>query len=202
MTPSKVVASNLFDTFLMQLRSGDDFAIGEFLAKYEPYIRRTLRFRIARASLQPVADSVDVCQSVLGSFLLRLSAGEYELHNEEELRALLVSIANKKFLMLQRREKAAKRDRRITVSLSDPMGVPSDEISVAKHFAQEELLKEVARRFTSQEHELFRQRSAGKSWESISAQLGEDSGTLRQRLSRAINRVAVELKLEDADERT
>ena len=68
-----------FVDFLARLRLGDDDAIRSFVSKYEPFIRRTLRFRIARASLQTAADSVDVCQSVLGGFLLRLAAGDYTI---------------------------------------------------------------------------------------------------------------------------
>lgn len=191
---------NVFEDFLIQLRSGDERAIRLFLGKYEPYVRRSLRFRIARAALQSVADSVDVCQSVMGSFLLRLSVGEYELHSEEELRKLLVAIANKKFLMLQRREHAAKRDRRITVSLLDRMAVASDDTPVPNQIASEDLFKEVCKRFTVHELELFRRRSVGESWESISEQLNENTVTLRQRLSRAIHRVAVELNLDAEDE--
>ncbi len=108
-----------FDGFLTRLRLGDDDAIREFVSKYEPYIRRALRFRIARASLQSAADSVDVCQSVLGGFLLRLAAGDYTLASEEDLRRLLVAIANKKFLVLNRRETAAKRDHRQTKSIDN-----------------------------------------------------------------------------------
>ena len=106
-----------FGDFLTRLRLGDDDAIRSFVSKYEPFIRRTLRFRIARASLQSAADSVDVCQSVLGGFLLRLAAGDYTLTSEDDLRRLLVAIANKKFLVLNRRETAAKRDHRHTQSL-------------------------------------------------------------------------------------
>lgn len=79
-----------FDEQVRLLRTGDSEAIRAFVDKYEPYIRRTIRFRLQRSALQPATDSVDVCQSVMGSVLLRLVAGEYELHSEDDLRHLLL----------------------------------------------------------------------------------------------------------------
>ncbi len=108
-----------FFEYLGKLQHHDSDVVREFVERYEPYIRRTVRFRINRSSLQTAADSVDVCNSVLGSFLLRLAAGEYAIASEEDLHKLLMSIAKKKFLMLNRKESAAKRARSQTQSLSD-----------------------------------------------------------------------------------
>ncbi len=107
----------MFEAYLLRLRSGDERAVREFVEKFEPFIRRSLRFRLQKSSLRQAADSVDLCQSVICGFLIRLNAGDYEIRSEEDLRKLLVAIANKKFLMLKRRETAAKRDRRLTCSL-------------------------------------------------------------------------------------
>ena len=191
-----------FGDFLARLRLGDDDAIRSFVSKYEPFIRRTLRFRIARASLQSAADSVDVCQSVLGGFLLRLAAGDYALASEDDLRRLLVSIANKKFLALNRRETAAKRDHRHTQSLDDLREL-EDVVSVRAlgQIDHHDLLIEVTKRLSPDEQKLFALRRGGLSWIAIAEQLSEDVLILRKRLSRALHRVAVELKLEDDDER-
>ena len=102
---------------LARLQTGDVAEIELFVSQYEPFIRRALRFRIDRASLRAAADSVDVCQSVLIGFLLRLSAGEYEIGSEDDLQKLLMAIARKKFLRLSRYEMADKRCRARTRSL-------------------------------------------------------------------------------------
>ena len=205
------VDQSLASTFagrLDRLRSGDDAEIELFVAKYEPFIRRTLRFRIVRASLQPVADSVDVCQSVLIGFLMRLSAGEYELHCEEDLRKLLAAIANKKFLRLNRHEMAAKRCRAQTQSLSDlpeqaagSASFPGASAgnSTVSGLNTTDLLKQLSLRMSSQEMEIYRLRSQGNNWIAIGERLGETPSILRKRLSRAIQRVATELGL-DANE--
>lgn len=194
----EITSTSDFGDFLTRLRLGDGDAIRAFVSKYEPFIRRALRFRIARASLQSAADSVDVCQSVLGGFLLRLAAGDYALASEDDLRRLLVAIANKKFLVLNRRETAAKRDHRNTFSL-DNMKELADEVSqrgigcVDHH----DLLNEVIKRLSPDEQSLFLSRREGMSWHAIAERTSEDIIVLRKRLSRALNRVAVELKLEE-----
>lgn len=187
-----------FEDFLVRLRRNDDEAIRTFVSKYEPFIRRTLRFRIARASLQAAADSVDVCNSVMGGFLLRLAAGEYSLTSEEDLRRLLISIANKKFLVLNRREKAAKRDHRQTLSLEDVREQPARETGVSQIECQD-VIKVVMQRLTPEEKILLSLRQEGLAWDAIAERVSESPVLIRKRLSKALNRVAVELNIENAE---
>ena len=178
----------LFLTYVHDLRSGDPEAIDRFVLRYETFIRRSLRFRIARASLQPAADSVDLCQSVLGSFLIRLSAGEYELRSEDDLRNLLVVIASKKFLAFARRESATKRDRRITESIQGHSELASHRPGPQTAMLMRELRQEMLTRLSIHERELLKLREEGISWNEIGQKLQEDGTTLRQRFSRAIRR--------------
>ncbi len=195
------VNHSFFQQHLLKLRSGNANAIAEFVAQYEPYIRRSLRFRIVRASLQSAADSADVCQSVLGSFLLRLSAGEYAIHTEEDLRKLLTTIANNKFLELSRHESAAKRDRSITESWSEKHELStSHKQDPAEEIIFTEMQTHLARRLSSHELELLELRRAGKDWAEIAELLQEEQTALRKRYSRALNRVARELGLGADDE--
>lgn len=182
---------------LAQLRSGEKAAIEVFVAEYEPYIRRTIRFRINQAALCAVTDSTDVCQSVLGGFLLRLSTGDFDLRTEDDLRRLLTVIAQRKFAMIRRREYSAKRSRKITKSLNDlPEVRESNAIEPSAHFEITELAELVKRSLTSDEFELLVRRRDGQSWEQIAQDLGVEVATLRKRLSRALRRVASELGLE------
>lgn len=183
-----------FALHLGRLRAGDVQAIDEFVAKYEAYIRRSIRFRLQYSNLQPVADSVDVCQSVLGTVLLRLIAGEYSLHNEGDLRGLLMGIAQKKFLELARHESAGKRSRVRTQYLRDiPELATARPHDPAHRLICAELLAEVSKRLSPHEVELFRLRREGVTWEAISKSLGEDPSILRKRLSRALRSIAIEL---------
>lgn len=190
-----------FSEHLRQLRMGDKSSVNDFWERYSPFIRRTMRFRLSRASLQPAADSMDVCQSAFGTFLLHLSAGEYELATEEDLRKLLVTIANNKFLMLQRRELAAKRARNLTKSLSnapEPICENADEPGARLDY--DELMAQVSRRLSPGELVLLNLRRDDKSWDEIGKQVNEDPRVLCKRFSRAIKRVSVEIGLEEQDE--
>ena len=190
-----------FAEMLRSIRAGEPAAVGKFVAAYEPFLRRSIRFRLARTTLRAAADSVDVCQSVLGSFLVRLTAGEYEILDESDLRKLLVVIAQKKFLALQRRELASKRDRRMTISLNNAEHLidhrlPTPESSLS----HTELLARFESCLSADELHLYTLRRQGISWNSIAEEFAESAVVLRKRLSRAVKRVALELGIEDSDE--
>ena len=192
---------NQFLERLNQVRAADQAAIFRFVSEYEPYIRRTLRFRLARASLNSVADSVDVCQSVFGSLLIRLVAGEYELATEEDLSKLLYSIANNKFLALQRRELAMRRDRRLTISLNQCAEIADKrQVTPVRSLSIVELMTKFESNLEPDERQLYHMRKQGRSWSSIATQLREDPIVLRKRLSRAVKRVALALGIEDQEE--
>jgi DNA-directed RNA polymerase specialized sigma24 family protein len=133
----------------------------------------------------------------MGSFLLRLSAGEYELNSEDDLRTLLASIAKNKFMMLNRYETAAKRNHLITEPLSKhPKLAAKNRFDPAEKLVFNELQNELTKRMSAGELELLRLRRDGESWATIAIKLSEEQQVLRKRLSRAINRVASELGLE------
>ena len=186
-----------FQRLLHGLRSASPDAFRQFVDTYEPFLRRTIRYRINRDGLQAAFDSKDICQSVLGLFLLRFMAGEFVIESTDGLMHLLMAICNNKFLMAQRREYARKRDRRKTESL--PTHEPADNnqqtpSEIAIHF---ELIKRFEESLRPEERELVMMRRNGLSWNHISEKLGENSNTLRQKLSRAVRRIAREIGLEN-----
>lgn len=190
--------TNQFQQMLSQVRAGNPAAISQFVSEYEPYIRRTVRFRLARSSLNPVADSVDVCQSVFGSFLVRLVAGEYELPTEEDLSKLLYSIANHKFLALQRHELAMRRDRRQTVSLNQCIEMVDErQATPERSLSLSEMLTEFECSLEEDERVLYLLRKQGYAWNEIATQLSKSPVVLRKRLSRAVKRVALELGIDE-----
>ncbi len=193
---SDSISNSGFEEQLRLLQAGDERAIEAFVAQYEPYIRRAIRFRIKDAALMAAADSVDVCQSVLGGFLLKLSAGDYVLHCEADLRGLLMSIAKKKFAMLWRRESAEKRARTRTRSLDSIPEVVSSGTSPESRLELKELISRVRQGLTDHEWDLLQQRRNGASWIEIESQLQVSAVVLKKRLSRALHRVAVDLGID------
>lgn len=59
-----------FGELIERVRLGEADAAVELVRTYEPAIRRTLRVRLVDARLRSTLDSMDICQSVLGSFFV------------------------------------------------------------------------------------------------------------------------------------
>ena len=72
-----------FAEFMERVRAGDQQAAAELVRQYESLIRREVRLHLEDRRLCRVFDSMDVCQSVLGSFFLRVAAGQYDLERPE-----------------------------------------------------------------------------------------------------------------------
>ena len=95
-----------FRELIDRIRAGDQDAATEIVRRYEPTIRRAVRFRLVDSRLGAAFDSMDICQSVLASFFVRASAGEYELDTPEQLLKLLGRMARNKLASQVRRERA------------------------------------------------------------------------------------------------
>lgn len=190
-----------FADMLSGLRRGDDGVVTAFVRRYAPFIRRSIRLRLTRLGLRVFADSEDVCQSVLAGFLLRLATGEYDIANTDALERLLAGIARNKLAELARREVAQKRDHRRLSRPEDGGRIAADsDIDPVRVVAARDLLAAVRARLRADELPLFVGRQEGRSWEELAAQTGETAAAARQRLSRAMRRVAIELGLEGDDE--
>src|SRR6516225_5934734 len=103
---------NMFPELLQRVRTGDDQAAMELVRQYEPLIRREVRMHLRDQRLSRLLDSMDVCQSVWGSFFVRTAAGQYDLDRPEQMLALLVKMAQNKLVSAARRSLAQQRDLR------------------------------------------------------------------------------------------
>lgn len=189
-----------FDSLIRRVRRGDQAAARDLVQLYEPAVRRAVRFRLTDSRLRTALDSLDICQSVLGSFFVRAAAGEYEIDQPEQLINLLVTMANNRVASRARRENAQKRDRRRLAAGADPGLCPSPEPTPSQQIAAHDLLQAIRDRLTPAERRLMELRSQGHDWQAIAILLEENAAALRKRLSRALDRVSQELHLDDADE--
>jgi RNA polymerase sigma-70 factor (ECF subfamily) len=190
-----------FHELMARVRAGDAGAAESLVRHYEGIVRRAIRFRLVDSRLRTAFDSLDICQAVLGSFFVRAAAGQYELDQPEQLRRLLVTMARNKLATWARKENAECRDRRRLKGagpelqeFANPRDAPSRAVAAS------ELLAEARRRFSPEELQLIDLRQQGRDWEAIALELGEDARTLRKRHSRALNRVARELDLDDSED--
>jgi RNA polymerase sigma-70 factor (ECF subfamily) len=183
---------------LQRLRLGDPAAAAELVRRYEPQIRLEVRLRLRDRRLRRLFDSMDICQSVLSSFLVRAATGVCELERPEELLNFLVAMTRNKLALAVRRQRAGRRDHRrlvdadpATVGNAAPAASPSDEV------AGEELVREFRRRLSEEERLLAERRAGGCGWAAIAAEMGGTPEGRRKQLERAVERVSRELGLED-----
>lgn len=189
-----------FGELLRRTREGDGTAAAELIRQYEPEIRRAIRLRMSDPRLRRVIDSMDVCQSVLANFFVRVSAGQYDLQRPEDLIALLVAMVRNKVVDQARRLQADKRDqRRVDMAGDSALArIPSNTPAPDQRAADRDLLAEVRRRLADDERHLADQRALGREWADIAAELNVNADAIRKQLTRALNRVSTELGLDES----
>jgi RNA polymerase sigma-70 factor (ECF subfamily) len=187
-----------FQDLIRRVRAGDDEAAAELVRRYEPTIRRVARVRLADTRLRRVLDSMDICQSVFGSFFVRTALGQYDLDTPEQLLGLLIRMSQNKVLAHVRDSGAARRDyRRVREVSAEGRLLASADPSPSQQVSAQELLREFRRRLSEEERQLAEQRADGRDWAAIAAERGASPEALRKQLARAVARVAQELGMED-----
>jgi RNA polymerase sigma-70 factor (ECF subfamily) len=197
-----MIDPSYFADFVSRIRAGDEEAAAELVRRYEPFIRRAVRFHLRDPRLVRMFDSLDICQSVLASFFVRAAAGQYDLERPEQLLHLLVRMARSKLVSQARQQQRLRRDcRRL-----DAAGAEQLEQAVAPDptpselVAGRDLLEQVRRRLTTEEWRVAELRSQGSPWDQIAAELGGTAQSRRMQLARALTRVSRQLGLEgDSD---
>jgi RNA polymerase sigma-70 factor (ECF subfamily) len=187
-----------FHDLIRRVRAGDDTAAAEVVQHYGAALHRAVRARLTDPGLRRLLDSLDVCQSVLASFFVRAAAGQYALDTPAQLVQLLASMARHKLLRQAERLRAACRDVRRCREGGFGMGEPVDPGPQPPQVAaSRDLLQQVRSRLSEEERRLADQRALGRSWADIAAEVGGNPDALRLRLSRAADRVARELGLDE-----
>jgi RNA polymerase sigma-70 factor (ECF subfamily) len=194
-----MVDAPTFDELIRRVRAGDQDAATELVKRYEPAIRRAVRFRLADARLGALLDSMDICQSVLASFFIRAASGQYELETPGQLLKLLTAMARNKLTSQARKQHAQRRDsRRVAAGGQDEGRFVAVGESPSVVVSARDLLEEVQRRLSPDERRLLELRNQGYDWSAIASEIGGGAEALRRRLSRALDRVAGQLGLDDA----
>src|SRR5262245_11616679 len=188
-----------FRDLIGRVRAGDEGAAAELVRRYEPTIRRIVRVRLRDPRLGRLLDSLDVCQSVLGSFFVRAALGQYELDRPEQLLGLLARMARNKLVNQANQLGARRRDYRRAEGLG-ALEAQAAAPSPSQLVAGQELLQEARRRLSPQERVLLDLRQQGREWAEIAQELGGSPDALRMQLGRAVDRVARELGLAEVDD--
>jgi RNA polymerase sigma-70 factor (ECF subfamily) len=187
-----------FDDLIRRMRAGDQAAATQLVQQYEPAIRRVVRIQLRNPRLRRLLDSVDICQSVLGTFFVRAALGQYELRTPEQLLKLLANIARHKLADQVKQHQRGRRDhRRVESGSPDERAIAATQSSPSEQVAFQELLDESRKRLSEEERYLADQRALGRGWDEIAAECGGSPEALRKKLTRAIERIGRELGLED-----
>jgi RNA polymerase sigma factor (sigma-70 family) len=191
-----------FAELIGRVRRGDAAAAEVVWRRYEPLLRREVRLRLRDPRLRRLFDEADVCQSVMASFFLRATAGEFALDGPEQLRQLLAQMGRNKLATQARRHQARRRDVRRVEPLPEEDGAAVDAgPGPGSALAWRELLRKFRAGLSEEERQLADLRAQGRSWADIAALLGGSPDARRVQLSRAVARVSRELGLETADEK-
>jgi RNA polymerase sigma-70 factor (ECF subfamily) len=188
--------STAFADFIRRIRAGDDRAAQELVERYEPVIRREVRLRLRDPRLNSRFDWTDVCQSVLASFFVRATSGQYDLEEPGQLLKLLLTMTRNKLANQARLNRAGRRDYR-RLEAQDPADLEGRAIAQAspsRMVAGRELLEEFRRCLSEEERALVDLRAQGYEWPEIAARLGGTAQARRKQFTRAIDRVEQQLE--------
>jgi RNA polymerase sigma-70 factor (ECF subfamily) len=189
-----------FAEFLRRIRSGDARAAEELVHRYESAIRLAVRTRLTDPALKRRFDSLDICQSVLASFFVRASAGQYDLDEPSQLVALLVRMAQNKLAGQARFHRRLQRDAGKAASLDEAAECAAAvEPGPEQVAAGRDLLEALRARLTPEERAVADRRGAGQGWAEIAVALGGTADGRRMQFKRALDRVAPQLGLDDEE---
>lgn len=189
-----IIADSDFQSLLVRVRQGDQSAATEFVRVFEPELRRVIRLRFTDPYLRRLADSNDICQSVMANFFVRAGLGQFQLSEPTSLLKLLAVMARNKVYNLARdrkREKDAQSDLGPEMLAVAPGRDPSPSQAIEIR----ELAAKARELLDPDEFALAQKRLQGRSWQEIAAETGESAEMLRKRYSRALSRVASRLGL-------
>jgi RNA polymerase sigma-70 factor (ECF subfamily) len=186
-----------FVALIQRVKTGEPDAAEQLLREFEPTVRRAIRVRMVNPSLRRTMDSMDLCQSVMGSFFVRAALGQYDLGSPEQLVGLLVKLARNKVADHARHEQAKMRDHRRTKEDGSAVDhVAGRQESPSQIVGGAELLERFRSKLSAEERYLAEQRALGREWSELAEELGQSAEALRKQLQRAVDRVSQELGMD------
>jgi len=187
-----------FPELLRRVRLGDQDAAVELVRRYESPIRRAVRLKLVDSRMTSALDSMDICQSVMGSFFYRAALGQYEMEKPEDLVRLLVTMARNKLTDQVRKQMTERRGKGMT-RRSDvaEIELAGRDPTASRVASAREMLEAAMGRLSSEERWIAEQRASGRAWAELAAELGSTPEAVRKKHARALDRVSQELGLDE-----
>jgi RNA polymerase sigma factor (sigma-70 family) len=186
-----------FTELIERVRSGDEQAASELVKQFEPVVRRELRFRLRDNRARFELDSMDISQSVLGNFFVRMAARQYDLKEQRDLVKLLVTMTRNKVAENLRTQHRQRRDSRRTVRGVEGMALASAQPTPSRVLAGREILDQVRQNLSGEERQLIDLRWQGLTWEEIADSLGGTADARRKQMARALDEIIHKLGLDE-----
>jgi RNA polymerase sigma factor (sigma-70 family) len=186
-----------FTELIERVRSGDEQAGSQLVQEFEPVVRRELRFRLRDSRARRELDSMDISQSVLTNFFVRVATCQYDLKERSDLVKLLVTMTRNKVAEELRSQHRQRRDSRRTVLGVEGMPLASPDPTPSRVLAAKEILQLVRQSLSGEERRLVDLRCQGQSWEEIADSIGGSPDARRKQMARAIDEIVHRLGLDE-----
>jgi len=186
-----------FSELIERVKSGDEQAASQLVKEFEPVVRRELRFRLRDSRARLELDSMDISQSVLSNFFVRVATRQYDLKEQGDLVKLLVTMTRNKVAENLRAQHRQRRDSRRTVQGVEGMPLASADPTPSRVLAGKEILQLVRQSLSGEERRLVDLRCQGLSWEEIADSLGGSADARRKQMARAIDEIVHKLRLDE-----
>ena len=186
-----------FTELIERVRSGDEQAASELVKQFEPVVRRELRFRLRDNRARFELDSMDISQSVLGNFFVRVAARQFDLKEQLDLVKLLVTMTRNKVAENLRAQHRQRRDSRRTVRGVEGMALASPQPTPSRVLAGREILDQVRQNLSGEERQLVELRWQGLTWEEIADSVGGTAEARRKQMARALDEIIHKLGLDE-----
>jgi RNA polymerase sigma factor (sigma-70 family) len=177
--------STSLQALLAGVKAGDERAAAVFVHRYEPLLRLVLRVRGKIRWAQSQLESQDLAQSVFVQVIEAIRGG-VGFSDEAGLEGYLTSVGRNRLRDYIRRLKAAKRDRRRTITggpaalaeLPEAAPSPSEIVVLREQVARVEGCTAPA------ELEVLRAHADGAAWHDLAAAHNTSPEALRKRIDR------------------
>jgi RNA polymerase sigma-70 factor (ECF subfamily) len=188
-----------FANLIRRVRAGDAAAAEEIVRRYESAVRAVVRARLFDPGMRRQFDSMDICQSVLASFFVRVAAGQFELERPAQLVALLTKMAQNKLAWHVRYHLQQRRDiRRGRPDLAQTTQPASSSSDPARRVEAKELLERAWQSMDHELREIASRRLEGQSWDQVARAIGGTAGARRMQFERGLNEIAEQIGIEEA----
>jgi len=183
-----------FQQLIDQAARGDQRALRELAARYEPRVRSVAHVLLGRA-LRPYLDSVDLVQSVHESLLVGLQAGKFDFENQQKMIALALTMVRRKvaahWRRLQRQQRMSIAGGAADASDLDDLvtTVAAPEPAPGMDLQYREQVEQLCRHLSEGDQHLLSLRLEGYDTGEIAAKLGASEVATRVRLTRLRQRL-------------